>query len=84
LALAAVCTDDCISGAPAVVAIKLNREQTEAKRAHQALDRLYQLFTASGFAPCRLDIDYAHWADQLSSDTAARPWTPFWRAEQNG
>lgn len=50
----------------------INREQTEAKRAHQALDRLYQLFTASGFAPCRLDIDYAHWADQLRPDTAAR------------
>jgi 4-cresol dehydrogenase (hydroxylating) len=56
----------------AVVAIKFNREQAEATRAHQALDRLYQLFTASGFTPCRLDIDHAHWVDQLSPDTAAR------------
>jgi hypothetical protein len=56
----------------AVVAIKFNREQAEATRAHQALDRLYQLFTASSFTPCRLDIDHAHWVDQLSPDTAAR------------
>jgi 4-cresol dehydrogenase (hydroxylating) len=56
----------------AVIAIKFNREQAEAKRAHQALDRLYQLFTASGFAPCRLDVDHALWAYQLSPDPAAR------------
>lgn len=55
-----------------MVAIKFNREQAETTRAHQALDRLYQLFTAPGFAPCRLDVDHAYWADQLSPDTAAR------------
>ncbi|WP_197466046.1 FAD-binding oxidoreductase [Chromobacterium sp. F49] len=55
-----------------VVAIKFERNADEARRAHQALDRLYQLFSAAGFIPYRLDVDHQDWIDGLSPDQAAR------------
>ncbi|BFU45570.1 FAD-binding oxidoreductase [Krasilnikovia sp. MM14-A1004] len=51
-----------------VIAIRFTREPAEAGHAHRTLDRLYELFTAAGFAPGRLDVDHAHWV----ADTPAR------------
>jgi 4-cresol dehydrogenase (hydroxylating) len=40
--------------------------------AHHTLDLLYELFTAEGFPPYRLDVDHSDWIDRLSPDPAAR------------
>ncbi|MEV0230749.1 FAD-binding oxidoreductase [Nonomuraea sp. NPDC050786] len=55
-----------------VVTIKFAREDRAAERAHRALDRAYELFSATGFMPYRLDIDHADWVDRLSPDPGAR------------
>jgi 4-cresol dehydrogenase (hydroxylating) flavoprotein subunit len=55
-----------------VVTMRFTREGDEAERAHRALDRLYELFTAEGFIPYRLDIGHTGWADRLAPGTGAR------------
>ncbi|RBQ12189.1 FAD-binding oxidoreductase [Spongiactinospora rosea] len=55
-----------------VVTVKFAREERAAERAHRALDRAYELFSATGFMPYRLDIDHADWVDRLSPDPGAR------------
>lgn len=55
-----------------VVSIKFIRRPDEVKRAHQALDRLYHLFTEAGFIPYRLDVDHFDWMDRLSPDLPSR------------
>ncbi|MGC9542886.1 FAD-binding oxidoreductase [Streptomyces sp. UG1] len=55
-----------------VVTMKFARDGEEAERAHRALDRLYELFTAEGFIPYRLDIEHTEWADRLAAGTGAR------------
>jgi 4-cresol dehydrogenase (hydroxylating) len=41
-----------------IVAVRFDRDDTEASRAHGALDRLHELFAQAGFFPSRLDIDH--------------------------
>ncbi|MFI9778614.1 FAD-binding oxidoreductase [Streptomyces sp. NPDC051956] len=55
-----------------VVTMKFDRLGDDTDRAHQALDRLYELFAAEGFIPYRLDIEHTDWADRLATDPAAR------------
>ncbi|MCP3822719.1 flavin reductase [Streptomyces sp. A3M-1-3] len=54
-----------------VVAVKFDRQDEEAQRAHRALDLLYRLFAEAGFAPYRLDVDHAHLMDEFSADARA-------------
>jgi 4-cresol dehydrogenase (hydroxylating) len=55
-----------------VVSMKFHRLPGEVERAHRALDRAYELFTAAGFIPYRVDVDHAGWVDRLSPDLSAR------------
>ncbi|WP_219821919.1 FAD-binding oxidoreductase [Streptomyces sp. Ru71] len=56
-----------------VVTMKFDRtDADEAARAHRALDRLHELFTAQGFLPYRLDVEHTHYADALAADPGAR------------
>ncbi|MEU3449124.1 FAD-binding oxidoreductase [Streptomyces thermolilacinus] len=68
------CTVNALSGdvIDFVVTFKFRRDSVEAKRAHGALDRAYELFSAAGFIPYRLDVDHAEWVDRLSPDPGAR------------
>lgn len=56
----------------AIVALRFERTEEEAERAHQALDSLYESFAAAGFTMCRIDVDHAEWADKLSPDAKGR------------
>ncbi|MBP2477759.1 4-cresol dehydrogenase (hydroxylating) [Crossiella equi] len=56
----------------AIIALRFEREEAEAARAHRALDGLYTVFAEAGFTMCRLDVDHADWAERLSPDPAAR------------
>ncbi|MBQ0827175.1 FAD-binding oxidoreductase [Streptomyces tagetis] len=60
-----------------VVTMRFPRTETEADRAHRTLDRLYELFTAEGFLPYRLDIEHTEWADRLTPGTGARDFARF-------
>ncbi|MET7451347.1 FAD-binding oxidoreductase [Streptomyces sp. NPDC005574] len=55
-----------------VVTMRFARDDEEAARAHRALDRLYELFTAEGFIPYRLDVEHTEWAGRLAAGTGAR------------
>lgn len=55
-----------------VVTIKFERTQADTERAHRALDRAYELFSAAGFVPYRLDVDHAEWIDRLDPHQGAR------------
>jgi 4-cresol dehydrogenase (hydroxylating) len=51
-----------------VVSLKFPPTPEATRRAHGALDLIYELFTAAGFYPYRLDIDHSHWRQKLSAD----------------
>ncbi|MGW0819543.1 FAD-binding oxidoreductase [Streptomyces viridiviolaceus] len=55
-----------------VVSFRFPRTEPDARRAHRALDRTYELFAEAGFHPYRLDSDHHQWVDRLSGDPAAR------------
>ncbi|GLW30927.1 FAD-binding oxidoreductase [Actinoplanes regularis] len=55
-----------------VVALRFPRTDDDFARAHQALDLLYESFTAAGFLPYRLDVDHHEWIDRCGGDPAAR------------
>lgn len=55
-----------------VVTMRFEPRAERTALAHQTLDLLYELFTAEGFPPYRLDVDHADWVDRLSQDPAAR------------
>ncbi|MFB7089353.1 FAD-binding oxidoreductase [Streptomyces sp. NPDC056296] len=55
-----------------VVSFRFPRTESDAQRAHRALDRTYELFAEAGFHPYRLDSDHHQWVDRLSGDPAAR------------
>ncbi|MBC8673819.1 hypothetical protein H2136_04175 [Aeromonas hydrophila] len=55
-----------------VVAIRFNKNSSEAERAHTALDMLYDMFHAAGFRPYRLDVDHSDWSRHLLSDPQTR------------
>lgn len=52
--------------------MRFARDTEQAARAHRALDRLYELFTAEGFLPYRLDIEHSDWAGRLTPGVGAR------------
>ncbi|MEY9212379.1 4-cresol dehydrogenase (hydroxylating) [Thermobifida halotolerans] len=50
-----------------VVSLRFDRSSAERTAgAHRALDLLYEMFTAAGYLPYRLDIEHASWMDRLS------------------
>lgn len=53
-----------------VVSLRFRRTEDETTRAHQALDRLYELFTGAGYLPYRLDVDHGQWTDRLTDPHA--------------
>ncbi|GAA2966086.1 FAD-binding oxidoreductase [Actinokineospora diospyrosa] len=53
-----------------VVAMKFDR--ADARAAHRALDRLYELFSEQGFLPYRLDVDHHGWIDRVGGRPSAR------------
>ncbi|GGZ18694.1 FAD-binding oxidoreductase [Streptomyces nitrosporeus] len=53
-----------------VVSIRFARTDDETARAHDALDRLYESFTAAGYLPYRLDVDHGGWTDRLVDPSA--------------
>ncbi|SCF73009.1 4-cresol dehydrogenase (hydroxylating) [Streptomyces sp. MnatMP-M17] len=55
-----------------VVSFRFPRTEQDAERAHRALDLTYEMFSAAGFVPYRLDSDHHSWVDRLSPDPAAR------------
>lgn len=55
-----------------VVTMRFDLRDDQIKLAHQALDRLYELFTDAGFIPYRLDVNHSGWIDRLSPDPASR------------
>ncbi|WP_371572177.1 FAD-binding oxidoreductase [Streptomyces sp. NBC_01314] len=55
-----------------VVTMGFARDAEQAARAHGALERLYELFTAEGFVPYRLDIEHSGWAGRLTPGVGAR------------
>jgi 4-cresol dehydrogenase (hydroxylating) len=55
-----------------VVTVKFDRAPEPTARAHHVLDTAFELFTAAGFIPYRLDVDHAHWIDQVDPDSGAR------------
>ncbi|MFE0679836.1 FAD-binding oxidoreductase [Streptomyces sp. NPDC058961] len=56
-----------------VVTMKFDRtDADESARAHRALDRVHELFTAQGYLPYRLDIEHTRYADALAVDPGAR------------
>lgn len=55
-----------------VVTMRFARDTEQAARAHRALDRLYDLFTAEGFLPYRLDIEHGDRAGRLTPGVGAR------------
>ncbi|WP_265286646.1 FAD-binding oxidoreductase [Verminephrobacter eiseniae] len=52
-----------------VVSIKFTPTAEATAVAHGALNRIYELFTAIGFYPYRLDIDHSHWRERLMTDS---------------
>ncbi|GAA2236300.1 FAD-binding oxidoreductase [Streptomyces amakusaensis] len=48
-----------------VVSLRFSRTDDGTTRAHAALDKLYELFTAAGYLPYRLDVDHGQWTDRL-------------------
>jgi len=55
-----------------VVTIRFRRAEQQTAQAHRALDRLYELFTAHGFLPYRLDVDHAAQIDAITANSGAR------------
>lgn len=55
-----------------VVTIRFRRAEQQTARAHRALDRLYELFTAHGFLPYRLDVDHAAQIDAITANSGTR------------
>ena len=55
-----------------VVSFRFPRTESDAARAHRALDRTYELFAEAGFHPYRLDSEHHQWVDRLDADPAAR------------
>ena len=54
-----------------VVSIKFTPTAEATAVAHSALNRIYELFTAIGFYPYRLDVDHSHWRERLMTDSGA-------------
>ncbi|MFF1678061.1 FAD-binding oxidoreductase [Streptomyces sp. NPDC058256] len=54
-----------------IIAVRFNRDDTEANRAHRALDLLHELFAQAGFLPSRLDIDHTSRSQDTTPNSTA-------------
>jgi 4-cresol dehydrogenase (hydroxylating) len=54
-----------------VIAMRFDRDEASAARAHRALDLMYERYTAAGFLPYRLDVEHTEWLARLHADPAA-------------